>query len=194
MKATKKTTKQQMIINSFLEQEDAKFIEAGHAKIVTYIISEKQQFCYILFHKGCVKPLQHHAFDSVEERKKYLDAVITKQIADKEREDAELKARRDKAIEKYVVGAVLYSSWGYEQTNIDFYQILEVKGITLTLQPIRQNRTYSRDDSGKCTAIKDDFFGDKFKARINKWGRVKITEYSNASIYDGSELYWSNYY
>ena len=36
------------------------------------------------------------------------------------------------------VGKIFYSSWGYEQTNIDFYKVVEVSksGKTITLQQI----------------------------------------------------------
>jgi len=36
------------------------------------------------------------------------------------------------------VGKIYYSSWGYEQTNIDFYKVIEVSktGKTITLQRI----------------------------------------------------------
>lgn len=36
------------------------------------------------------------------------------------------------------IGKIFYSSWGYEQTNIDFYEVVEVSksGKSLTLQQI----------------------------------------------------------
>lgn len=36
------------------------------------------------------------------------------------------------------IGKIFVSSWGYEQTNIDFYKVIEVSksGKTITLQPI----------------------------------------------------------
>ena len=39
---------------------------------------------------------------------------------------------------KMTVGKIFYSSWGYEQTNIDFYKVVEVSksGKTITLQKI----------------------------------------------------------
>ena len=36
------------------------------------------------------------------------------------------------------IGKIFYSSWGYEQTNIDFYKVIEVSksGKTITLQKV----------------------------------------------------------
>lgn len=38
----------------------------------------------------------------------------------------------------YEVGAILESSWGYEQTNIDFYCIISRTENTLTVLPMKQ--------------------------------------------------------
>ncbi len=39
-------------------------------------------------------------------------------------------------VDGYAVGAILDSSWGYDQTNIDFYRIERRKNDTVWLQPL----------------------------------------------------------
>lgn len=41
--------------------------------------------------------------------------------------------------DKFEVGAILEDSWGYDQTNIDFYCIIERKGDWLTVLPMKQH-------------------------------------------------------
>ena len=53
--------------------------------------------------------------------------------------------------EPYTVGSVLYASWGYEQTNIDFYQVVARKGAFVTLQPMNKQKEYDGHMSGTCT-------------------------------------------
>ena len=36
----------------------------------------------------------------------------------------------------YKVGDILHHSWGYDQTNCDFYQVVEVKKASVVLKPI----------------------------------------------------------
>lgn len=43
--------------------------------------------------------------------------------------------------DKYEIGAILHDSWGYEQTNADFYCIIERKGDWLTLLPMKKQST-----------------------------------------------------
>lgn len=40
------------------------------------------------------------------------------------------------APDPYQPGAIVSDSWGYDQTNIDFYRIIKRKGDWLTLQPL----------------------------------------------------------
>ena len=37
----------------------------------------------------------------------------------------------------YTVGSFVYASWGYEQTNIDFFKVVKRSGDWLTLQPVK---------------------------------------------------------
>lgn len=190
---TTKLSKQEQFINLFLDKKDANFYIAGHAKIIEYTINETG-FCLIVFMKRRSNPVEHTRYRDKTTRDLEVDKKRIFYTNQKKEEDKILEERKQQVKENFKVGAILYTSWGWEQTNIDFYQILEVKGSTVTLQEIKQHKTIQRDDSGKCVAMKDAFIGEKFKRRINKWGSVKITEYASASLYNGQELYYSSYY
>jgi hypothetical protein len=49
----------------------------------------------------------------------------------------------------YQPGAIIYSSWGHEQTNIDFYRIEKRSGSSVTLTPLRSEVTETHFMSGK---------------------------------------------
>ena len=93
----------------------------------------------------------------------------------------------------YVPGAILYSSWGYEQTNVDFYIILERVNNTVTLQQIGEIRQYDHADSGKVSPDASKTFGEPFKKRINKYGYINLNSYSYCNLYDGTPKYFSTY-
>lgn len=48
------------------------------------------------------------------------------------------------------VGDIFVSSWGYDQTNIDFYKVLVVKNKTAILGEIGQKREYTGYMNGRC--------------------------------------------
>lgn len=57
---------------------------------------------------------------------------------------AEAKARKKRARARfknpYNVGDILHHSWGYDQTNCDFYQVVEVKKASVVLRKIGATR------------------------------------------------------
>ena len=76
------------------------------------------------------------------------------------------------------VGDVFYDSWGYEQTNIDFYQVVALRGKTqIVLRPIHS----TGHEIGFCSRIvkpmRDSFYElDKYKTRLVGRGEETITK------------------
>lgn len=89
--------------------------------------------------------------------------------------------------------SIYVSSWGYEQTNVSFYQIIAVKGNKVTFRKIAQERKYDNQDSGKVVAIKDKFIDESFNLRIGKYG-FRLDAVQNLRFWDGSPVYWSSYH
>jgi hypothetical protein len=92
-------------------------------------------------------------------------------------------------------GAIFYSSWGYEQTNIDFYQVVGVTEKTVKVRAIEADRTYSSQTmTGEATPKKDCFIGDVFTRKLKHDGTVfRINSFSHAYIWDGKPKSFSTY-
>jgi hypothetical protein len=59
---------------------------------------------------------------------------------------------------EFVVGDILSSSWGYDQTNVTFYQVLRVTPKTVTVREIRTERKYDAEMMlGTVLPIRDSF-------------------------------------
>lgn len=130
------------------------------------------------------RPSFHMRFGS-EER---MNQFVQDWVAAQERSIASKKARKaaKKAAlsgpRKLKVGDVLYSSWGYEQTNIDFYQVVGLVGKrTLELRKIAGRRTTDLPDQGDVVPVPNQFVGEVFRKRENEHGGVSINSYSSAS-------------
>lgn len=89
--------------------------------------------------KDQYKMLESFYFETEERRREWIKKsmqTIKDRIADKtERKDLKTSARKN-MVNPYSVGEFLYDSWGYDQTNIDFYEVKEVKEKSITLQRI----------------------------------------------------------
>ena len=70
------------------------------------------------------------------------------------------KAAQAAGVNPFKVGDVLYSSWGYEQTNVDFYQITRVSEKSVWYKKIQCTLAAGEGLSpmaGYVTAVKDSF-------------------------------------
>lgn len=83
------------------------------------------------------KPVFHYKFSSQEQMENWLNKFVENRLAIKAHEEAR-KARKKEALQvnPYKVGQIVYDSWGYEQTNIDFYLVVGSKGRQVILQEI----------------------------------------------------------
>lgn len=98
------------------------------------------------------------------------------------------------------VGDILCGSWGYEQTNVNFYQVVAVTRSTVDVKPITARKV---EDLGwnACTvaAVKGSFFTtwdgiDIYrKKRVGAGGYVKINDCICASLWDGKPVTETSY-
>lgn len=107
---------------------------------------------------------------------------------------ANYKAKR-KALGRGVeVGNVLVSSWGYDQTNINYYQVVALVGETMVeYRPIGQVQMEATGYmAGRCMPNIDGFTGEAKRA-VAKDGRVKINGSQSATVWDGKPDSWTAY-
>lgn len=109
-------------------------------------------------------------------------------------------------------GDIFYMSWGYEQTNVDFFRVKALRGKTqVILQEVNLGIAEEKGISGmSCdrkyslknySLVKNScFVKNNEKGIIKKVQGTKerpyidMTSYANAYKYDGQELYESWYY
>ena len=84
------------------------------------------------------KPAWHYQFKNEEQREMMVNRLFDN-VAYTEGRKAERKAERASFKHGFVVGDILYSSWGYEQTNIEYYEITATTEKTVTFREIAHN-------------------------------------------------------
>jgi hypothetical protein len=85
------------------------------------------------------------------------------------------------------VGDILVSSWGYDQTNVDFYQVVAVspKGGVTIREIGKEFAGETGGPSEKVVAVPNSFTGPPMKKRPTPYGSVKISSYARAFKWDG---------
>ncbi len=87
------------------------------------------------------------------------------------------------------VGDVLVTSWGYDQTNVDFYLVTAVSGSAVTIVQIGARRIGGTTYSDHMVAAPERVIGKPMRKRVQKGYRgkysVKIESYAIAYPWDG---------
>ena len=91
------------------------------------------------------------------------------------------------------VGDILLSTWGWEQTNSNYYKVLKVMGKMVELIELNEIETPKPDSYcmfGTTMPVLDSTkgvpFRKKFKDGYNGGYRVSISNYAGASLWDGT--------
>lgn len=162
------------------------------AVIYTYA-TKKGQLGAMGFHGKAAKPDFHYSFRNAEHRQRHIDEYIKSR-----KEFAAYKAKcaaERKAPHTLKVGDILVCSWGYDQTNIDFYQVTRVPGPHSV--EIRAIAGKSGQEEGFMTAYKtadkDNFISEPMLKKCNSTNSVYIASYASASKWDGKKERYSWY-
>ena len=105
-------------------------------------------------------------------------------------------SRQERTLE---VGDVLISSWGYDQTNIDYYMITKLIGKTMVeAVEIGQMKSYDDIDRGDCAPDVTNIIGEPKRYRADG-DRIKVRSFCSASkiepkIINGVKVYDKHYW
>ena len=141
--------------------------------------SGRLRYGYACFVGRQSKPMHHFWYNTEDER----NAGIERSFDYRRKHCAAKKQRKEEAERAgrgLEVGDILSSSWGYEQTNVDFYQVTKLIGKkTVELCRIASREKSTGTLSGECWPEPDVFVDVPFKKRAAN-GRVQICSYASA--------------
>ncbi len=135
--------------------------------------------CATLFAGKSSKPLWRYRFrDNARREKAIADAFALRRA--KAGAKAAARAQRQAWVNPYKVGDLFRRSWGYDQTNIDWYEVVKVSGKTVWVREIEQARVATGDMTGKTTPQPGKFRAGEAKRCLAQDGRIKINHYAHA--------------
>lgn len=204
-------------VSSLIENRKLKFnceildksiqeIQGSSLKFVGYTWDEKhpninkEEMQYLVYFVKNDRRMHYNRYTSAMERDERLfnllstaEDLINKIKKDKEKE----KKQKEEMIKTVSIGDIFVSSWGYDQTNVNAYQVIEKKLKTVVLSEIRLAQVGGTEAYMSCqvTPIKDAFI-DKNKTikKLIKPNGIKISSYAYAYKWDGKSTYYNSWY
>ena len=154
--------------------------------------SKKARLGYVnVFH------IQFHSVERMfEHAEKHLADIEAKRVYKAERA-AKKKEATTMARNSVIVDDIFVDSWGYEQTQVDAYQVVEKIGnATVVLRPIAC-RTVEGSEGRDCQHVVPVFGAftseETFTKRIGEYG-IKMNSYSSAYQWDGKREFYNSWY
>ena len=102
---------------------DARSSDAGAA----YTYEGQEKFYALAFRGSAGKPEFHYSYRNAEVREKELHRFF-QSISECQERKAKAKAESSAYQHDVQVGDIFRASWGYDQTNIDYYQVVSLIG------------------------------------------------------------------
>lgn len=161
----------------------------------------KPRYGAVVFAGKAQKPLWHYMYPTEARRDEKIAETIKARRGIRKRKETEAAAKKAYRHD-HKVGDIFATSWGYDQTQSEFFQVVEVKGSDLIVREIAQAsaaRPAGPMDTGGSMSMTDrvvgipgKFVGKPIRVRPQHGGSVKI-EGHYASKWNGSPQYTSSY-
>ena len=196
-------------MRSYHRTIESRYIEPGSVKVsdkqsdaIAYLYASRRNGkpgLQVFFGKQS-KPVIWSWYSTKEARNSALRQYFEgrrKSIAFKQ----ERKGARKNFVHNAKVGDVYYTSWGYDQTNVEFFQIVEIHGKFAILRELSQASETTGWETGNCSAKKDFFAQPRYEGddrgqpirRLIQDGHIKIDEVRYAWPDKGGKHRWSSY-
>jgi hypothetical protein len=138
------------------------------------------------------KPLWNYRFVNEEQRRRRIEETIDSRKSHQEYKE-QLRKERQEYRHTLKEGDILVSSWGYDQTNVDFYQVIAVGEKSVKIREIGSKTVKSAQGADYVVADKDAFKGPPLLRRVGKGDSVTIDRSSSAYKWDGQPKYETSF-
>lgn len=122
---------------------------------------------------------------------KKLERLGNVLLSDEERKRRDALIRSREELSQYSPGTILYCSWGYEQTNVQWYKVMNRTGKVIYIQEVGIIKTPSSLGSGTCVPDTTVLVGALIKKQHTKRGLNM--PYAPLRIWDGNPKSYSEY-
>jgi hypothetical protein len=120
------------------------------------------------------KPFKNYRFRNEAARSAWIADVVAEEnakIAYRAEKRVKMQAMKAEMIQRIEVGTLLVYSWGYDQTNIDIYEVTKKSGSAVEIREVCQELTQTGMMQGRVKAVPGVYTSAKpIKKRIGAYG------------------------
>lgn len=141
----------------------------------------------ICFSKRAKRPTWHYRFKNFGQFEKTINDTIDNRLAH-QKTVAERRQKRF-APHSLAVGDYLYCSWGYDQTNIDFYKVTKLIGKNKIEVVSCKNKIIDSGCQSDYVVPSDEIKGSEHNYIVNsQYNSIRVYSFASAYKWDGQSL------
>ncbi len=156
--------------------------------------TNREQFCAIAYRGTAFRSAWHYVYPTAQARAEQIAGWLEGERGHARRKAKRQLKRRAERLE-LKAGDILHYSWGYDQTNCEFWQVVKVTAKTATIREIGSrpaDQESGCDMSGYLLPCPDQFIGPEIRRRCCGTKAVDM-DFGCASLWDGRPMYSSWY-
>lgn len=162
----------------FYTPKGATLVADAQSSAVAYTYEAAGATYAMGFRGKAQKPSFHYRYRSTERRDQAIQEFFAN-VRSSEKFRADQRAARKAWVNDYKVGDVLYTSWGYDQTNVDYFQVIEVRGKQVLIREIGKEYEETSYMSGRSIPTPNQFIGAATR-HLAQQGGIKISSCQTA--------------
>jgi hypothetical protein len=148
-------------------------------------------FVLHLYNRRSMKPVASYRFKTEAKRDDWVAKYIENRM---KHEGRKAERRAENAATELKLGDILYTCWGYEQTNVEYYRVIERSGAKkVVLRQLRKEYIPTGSMQGNSYPEVTDPIGEPV-VRLARRDSVKINDSITAWKWDGKYKSESSYH
>lgn len=140
-------------------------------------------------------PVSNYYYQSEARRAKAVEDAFKSRQEYLKRKGADRDERKS-WVPTYKVGDIFRTCWGYEQTNVEYFEITEIKGKYAILREIAQERSATGWAQGQCVPMPGQYLEPRFETdegrkpirRLMQKNGIKIDDVRTAWLVEGEKV------
>ncbi len=128
------------VTSRWIPENSTEIVHPDGLGVVYHYTSKEGKTCAVAYAGKAMKSSWHNSFpyrdlEKANQRRQEKTAEFFANLEGHKKLQADYKAERSKPHD-FKVGEIIYNSWGYDQTNIDYYEIVKTSSHFVWLRPI----------------------------------------------------------
>lgn len=182
---TLNTAEKRLASRRALVPEGAVLDERSSAAAEVYRYERGPRLFALAFWGSAGRPSWHFLFRNAEERERRIGEFFESAVKALEAK-AERKRKASEFRHTLKVGDVVHTSWGYDQTNVTFFEVTRVvSDKSVAIRPIRSRVEQTGTMSGRAYPRPGEFCGEETVRRVREGNIVVNAEHGHYPAFPG---------